>query len=176
MLSVQTAGFVVGQEMATDRSSVEGPPGAPPAALPYPFGVGCFHFELKRKDDERLIDPDRYVSTLKKHLAQYPNIDSIEVAKYRTTDGREERYYSDADGEISSGFGVIPWPTNWSYRFNIKLPIRLQKELSVMGGVLSCESLSVTIHYENGLPVAIINPEDRSERSPSTQSYCLGDT
>lgn len=151
-----------------DRTKAPSPP-----TSPYPFGVGCFHFELKGEAGGRLVSPDRYVSTLKDYLAQYPNIDSIEVENYHTTDGREEAYDADVDGGISSGFGITPWPSNWSYRFNIKLPIRLQKELSVLGRVLSCESLSVTIYYVGGLPVAIVNPDDRSERRPSTAVVLL---
>jgi hypothetical protein len=131
------------------------------------FGVGCFHFELAKKPGED-VEPTHYAAQVKAHLSLYPNVEEVAIEPYRFSSGLEYEAELDDDGDISAGIGVAPYPIDWSFRFRLNIPLRLQREILEESRCLETERIDVAIHYAGELPVAIVEGHGADLSHPST--------
>lgn len=128
------------------------------------FGVGCFHFGLKNTDGYNV---QTYVTSLTNYLKRVPNIEELKVSDLRYTSGREVYSWLDTEGEITSGHGIYPWPTNWSIDFKLNLSALTQKSVVPFMEPLKATKFSVKVVYDGAFPVAFVETNDIQLRKPS---------
>ena len=81
-----------------------------PALLRASFGVGCFHFGFSDHALEEKFNAEQYVDDVRAFLSTYPNVEEVHAPDLEITTGRHDLFELDDSGEITSGYGITPWP------------------------------------------------------------------
>lgn len=134
------------------------------------FGIGCFHFGVKKKPPFQ-FSGSQYLQELEKALAKISNLTKLKI------DSDEDfKNYTDNLTEITENLeddeGYFPRPLILNIEFDLYIPFRIQSEITgTEEKRLSTftENFNVKIVNSFYLPVAIIEPISPSKRNePST--------
>ena len=125
----------------------------------YGFGVGCFHFAMRKQPPFRYEIHD-YVKELRAALQRVTPLNNIEI-EY----DEDEQGYNIESGEqpsLEEGRGVFPHPNYLEISFDIYIPFRIQEELTEVGisNVTQSENFRLHIMYSFYGPVAYVQPLD----------------
>jgi len=138
------------------------------------FGIGCFHFGVKRIPPFKFKGSE-YIKELNKALESIPNIDKIDISW-------EEDFKNvsiDVENElpnIHDNLDFFPRPVFFNIEFEIYLPFRVQEKLSgkfFFLGETFTERFKILIYYRYNLPVAFIEPIKPKKRSVPSSAVAI---
>ena len=122
-----------------------------------PFGIGCFHFGVK-KSPPFTLQGSEYLETLRNQLEGIPNVDQITIDSY--LDFEDTSLELDEPlSSINASYGFFPSPAcGLDIGFEIYIPHRLQSQLASFGRKLfTCtERFRVFIRNPYFFPITFV--------------------
>jgi hypothetical protein len=137
------------------------------------FGIGCFHFGIKKEPPFQFSGKE-YISELKKVLSNISNITDIEISNDEDFESFEEKI-TDPTPNLSEDRGYYPQAVFFEIKFKIYIPFRIQSEISDLPEKFLdtySENFKVTIMHSYYMPVCIIEciePTQKPDPSTSVQ-------
>jgi hypothetical protein len=131
------------------------------------FGVGCFHFGL-RKSAPTNYTVRKFTEEVEKAIGSVPNVDGVEVSCDPEAYDQEIPQL-DVDPPHLEADGPYPYLPHGHVSLDLLIPSRVQNQLLVRPGIpTSTERFEVDINYQFHMPVANVRPVDPlSEPDPS---------
>ena len=91
------------------------------------FGIGCFHFGLKKKTAEQ-ISASEYIGLVKSSLETIKSISSVTI-RDKPSDGQEKHEIPNPIPRLQEGEGCFPNLETFDLSFDIYIPFRVQAEI-----------------------------------------------
>jgi len=118
------------------------------------FGVGCFHFGIK-KNPPYNYSIERYIKELKKLLKTISSIKNIKITHFGQTNKKKIEKIQKNFPEIDKGDGYFPHIDSLSIEFEVHIPQRIQEEISGRN-FEKTENFAISINYNFDFPTTII--------------------
>ncbi len=143
------------------------------------FGIGCFHFGVKRKHPFK-FEGAKYINELKKGLESISNVDNIKIS----CENNFKDYSTHITEElpnIRNGKGFFPRSPFMKIEFQVYIPFRVQAQISeqLLRRKLSflsktfTEKFEVSINYAYHLPVTFIKLVTPSEEGRPSNAVMI---